>query len=64
MPRNKIKQDFNFTTLKEFKIIKLTTCDSQGKIEKSFSPKLTDYFIRGVRKEYLPPLKIGTGLSF
>jgi hypothetical protein len=27
MPRNKIKQDFNFTTLKGFKIIKLTTCD-------------------------------------
>jgi hypothetical protein len=27
MPRNKIKQDFNFTTLKWFKIIKLTTCD-------------------------------------
>jgi hypothetical protein len=33
-------------------------------IEKSFSPKLTDYFIQGVRKEYLSPLKIGTGLSF
>ena len=28
MPRNKIKQDFNFTTLKEFNIIKLTTCDT------------------------------------
>ena len=27
MLRNKIKQDFNFTTLKVFKIIKLTTCD-------------------------------------
>jgi hypothetical protein len=27
MLRNKIKQDFNFTTLKGFKIIKLTTCD-------------------------------------
>jgi hypothetical protein len=27
MPRNKIKQDFNFTTLKGFKIIKLATCD-------------------------------------
>jgi hypothetical protein len=27
MPRNKIKQDFYFTTLKGFKIIKLTTCD-------------------------------------
>ena len=27
MSRNKIKQDFNFTTLKGFKIIKLTTCD-------------------------------------
>jgi hypothetical protein len=27
MPRNKIKQEFNFTTLKGFKIIKLTTCD-------------------------------------
>ena len=27
MPRNKIKQDFKFTTLKGFKIIKLTTCD-------------------------------------
>jgi len=26
MPRNKIKQDFHFTTLKGFKIIKLTTC--------------------------------------
>jgi hypothetical protein len=25
MPCNKIKQDFNFTTLKGFKIIKLTT---------------------------------------
>jgi hypothetical protein len=36
---------------------------SLGKIEKSFSPKLTDYFIQGVRKEYLPPLKIGTDLS-
>jgi hypothetical protein len=23
---------------------------SRGKIEKSFSPKLTDYFIQGVRK--------------
>ena len=27
MPHNKIKQDLNFTTLKGFKIIKLTTCD-------------------------------------
>jgi hypothetical protein len=27
MPGNKIKQNFNFTTLKGFKIIKLTTCD-------------------------------------
>jgi hypothetical protein len=27
MLRNKTKLDFNFTTLKEFKIIKLTTCD-------------------------------------
>jgi hypothetical protein len=27
MPRKKIKQDFNFTTLKGFKIINLTTCD-------------------------------------
>ena len=27
MPRSKIKQDFHFTTLKGFKIIKLTTCD-------------------------------------
>ena len=27
MPRNKIKQYFNFNTLKGFKIIKLTTCD-------------------------------------
>jgi hypothetical protein len=27
MLRNKIKQDFHFTTLKGFKIIKLTTCD-------------------------------------
>jgi hypothetical protein len=27
MSRNKIKQDFNFTILKGFKIIKLTTCD-------------------------------------
>ena len=27
MPRNKIKEDFNFTTLKGSKIIKLTTCD-------------------------------------
>jgi hypothetical protein len=25
---------------------------SQGKIEKSFSPKLTDYFIQGVRKPW------------
>jgi hypothetical protein len=27
MPRDKIKQDFNFTTLKGFKIIKLTIRD-------------------------------------
>ena len=27
MPRSKIKQDFDFTTLKGFNIIKLTTCD-------------------------------------
>ena len=27
MPRNKIKLDFNFTTLKGFKLIMLTTCD-------------------------------------
>jgi hypothetical protein len=26
---------------------------SRGKIEKSFSPKLTDYFIQGVRKDNL-----------
>ena len=64
MPRNKIKQNVNFTTLKGFKIIKLTTCDSRGKIEKSFPSNLIDYFIQGMRKEYLPPLKIGTGLSF
>jgi hypothetical protein len=25
-------------------------CFTRGKIEKSFSPKLTDYFIQGVRK--------------
>jgi hypothetical protein len=36
---------------------------SRGKIEKSFSPKLTAYFIQGVRKENLTSLKIGTGLS-
>ena len=27
MPRNKIKQDFDSTTLEGFKIIKLATCD-------------------------------------
>jgi hypothetical protein len=34
-----------------------TVC-SQGKIEKSFSPKLTDYFIQGVRNNnYIPDCK-------
>ena len=35
----------------------------RGENEKSFSPKLTDYFIQGMRKENLTSLKIGTGLS-
>jgi hypothetical protein len=35
MPRNKIKQDFNFTTLKGSKIIKLTTCDRFYNLKKS-----------------------------
>ena len=30
---------------------------SQGKIEKSFSPKLTDYFIQGVRNSSPPLIK-------
>jgi hypothetical protein len=38
MPRNKIKQDFNFTTLKGFKIIKLTTCDRFYKKKKNPAP--------------------------
>ena len=41
---------------------------SRGKIEKSFSPKLTDYFIQGVRKwcpELIPDIKKNsTGCHF
>jgi hypothetical protein len=34
-----------------------TAC-SRGKIDKSFSPKLTDYFIQGVRNNnYIPATK-------
>jgi hypothetical protein len=38
MSRNKIKQDFNFTTLKGFKIIKLTTCHRFYNIKKNPAP--------------------------